>query len=62
MSNEAAARSYHVEIKALAKDGLMTDAEMEFQTERLAEKKRPSDEIRDFCFARQALKELEQNR
>jgi ribosomal protein S14 len=40
----------------------MTDAEMEFQMERLAEKKRPSGEIRDFCFARQALKELAQNR
>lgn len=59
---EGAARSYDVELKALAKDGQMTDAEMEFQLERLAEKKRPLDEIRDFSFARQALKELEQNR
>jgi len=40
----------------------MTDAEIEFQMERFAEKKRPLDEIRDFSFARQALKELEQNR
>jgi hypothetical protein len=37
----------------------MTDAEVEFQMDRLAEKKRPLDEIRDFSFARQALKELE---
>src|SRR5206468_408400 len=56
---EGAARSYDVELKALAKDGQMTDAEVEFQMDRLAEKKRPLDEIRDFSFARQALKELE---
>jgi len=59
---DVAARSYDVELKALARDGQMTDAELEFQMERLAEKKRPLDEIRDFFFARQALKELEQNR
>jgi NitT/TauT family transport system substrate-binding protein len=58
-SVEIAARSYDVELKALAKDGLMTDAEIEFQMERLAEKKRPLDEVRDFSFARQAWKELE---
>jgi len=28
----------------------------------LADKKRPLDEIRDFSFARQALKELEQGK
>jgi NitT/TauT family transport system substrate-binding protein len=56
---EVAARSYDIELKALAKDGTMTDAEIESQMERLAEKKRPLDEIRDFSFARQALKELE---
>jgi NitT/TauT family transport system substrate-binding protein len=56
---ELAARSYDVELKALAKDGTMTDAEIEGQLERLADKKRPLDEIRDFSFARQALKELE---
>ncbi len=56
---ETAARSYDVELKALAKDGTMTDAEIEFQMARLADKKRPLDEIRDFSFARQALKELE---
>jgi len=37
----------------------MTDAEIEGQLERLADKKRPLDEIRDFSFARQALKEIE---
>ena len=57
-SVEAAARSYDVELKALAKDGQMTD----FQMDRLADKKRPLDEIRDFSFARQALKELEQGK
>ena len=56
---EVAARSYDVELKALAKDGQMTDAEMEFQMERLTDKKRPLDEVRDFSHARQALKELE---
>src|SRR5215470_3184464 len=56
---ELAARSYDVELKALAKDGTMTDAEIEGQLERLADKKRPLDEIRDFSFARQALKEIE---
>ena len=56
---EVAARSYNVELKGLARDGQMTDAELEFQMERLAEKKRPLDEVRDFSHARQALKELE---
>src|SRR5439155_4933985 len=61
-SPETAARSYDVEFKALAKDGQMTDAEIEFQMEPLAEKRRPLDEIRDFSFARQALKEIESNK
>ena len=56
---EIAARSYDVELKALAKDGQMTDAEIEFQMDRLAEKRRPLDEVRDFSFARQAVKELD---
>ncbi|MEO6165571.1 MAG: ABC transporter substrate-binding protein [Candidatus Binatia bacterium] len=56
---ELAARSYDTEFKALSKDGTMTDAEIETQMERLADKKRPLDEIRDFSFARAALKELE---
>jgi NitT/TauT family transport system substrate-binding protein len=56
---EIAARSYDVELKALARDGQMTDSEIEFQMERLADKKRPLDEIRDFSFARAVVKELE---
>jgi NitT/TauT family transport system substrate-binding protein len=59
---ELAGRSYDVELKALAKDATMTDAEMEGLLDRLAEKKRPLDEIRDFSFARQALKELDSGR
>lgn len=58
-SLDGAARSYDVELKQLARDGQMTDAEIEFQMDRLAEKRRPLDEVRDFSFARQALKELE---
>ena len=57
-TQEAAARSYDIELKALARDGQMTDAEMEFQMERLSDKKRPLDEVRDFSFARAALKEM----
>jgi NitT/TauT family transport system substrate-binding protein len=57
-TQEAAARSYDIELKALAKDGQMTDAELEFQMERLSDKKRPLDEVRDFSFARAALKDL----
>jgi hypothetical protein len=37
----------------------MTDAELESLIERLGEKKRPLDEVRDFSPVRQALKELE---
>ena len=61
-SQEVAGRSYDVELKALTKDGQMTDAEMDSLIERLGEKKRPLDEIRDFSLVRQALKELEANR
>src|SRR5437016_2887046 len=58
-SPEAAARSYEVELKTLAKDGQMTDAEMESLKERFSDKKRPLDAVRDFSYARLALKELE---
>ncbi len=61
-SQEVASRSYDLELKALTKDGQMTDAEMEGLIERLGEKKRPLDEVRDFAPVRQALKELETNR
>ena len=57
-TQEAAARSYDIELKALARDGQMTDAEIEFQMERLSDKKRALDEVRDFSHVRQALKEL----
>jgi ABC-type nitrate/sulfonate/bicarbonate transport system substrate-binding protein len=60
-SQEVAGRSYDVELKALAKDGQMTDAEMESLIDRLGEKKRPLDEVRDFNPVRQAIKELEAN-
>jgi NitT/TauT family transport system substrate-binding protein len=59
---EVASRSYDLELKALAKDGQMTDSEMESLIERLGEKKRPLDEVRDFSPVRQALKELEANK
>jgi NitT/TauT family transport system substrate-binding protein len=59
---EVASRSYDLELKALAKDGQMSDAEMESLIERLGEKKRPLDEVRDFSPVRQAVKELEANK
>ena len=59
---EVASRSYDLELKALSKDGQMTDSEMESLIERLGEKKRPLDEVRDFSPVRQALKELEGNK
>ena len=45
--------------KTLSRDGQMTDAEIEPLIERLGEKKRALDEVRDFSWARQALKELQ---
>jgi ABC-type nitrate/sulfonate/bicarbonate transport system substrate-binding protein len=56
---EIAARSYDLELRSLARDGQMSDLDLESFIERLGEKKRPLDEIRDFSFARQALKELD---
>jgi ABC-type nitrate/sulfonate/bicarbonate transport system substrate-binding protein len=58
-SQEIAGRSYDVELKTLTKDGQMTDAEMESLIDRLAEKKRPLDEVRDFNPVRQVIKELD---
>lgn len=55
---EIAARSYDLELKSILKDGIMTDAEMESFLDRLSDKKRPLDEVRDFSFVRQAFKEL----
>jgi ABC-type nitrate/sulfonate/bicarbonate transport system substrate-binding protein len=57
-SPEIAARSYDLELKGITQDGQMTDAELESLVERLGDKKRPLDEVRDFSLVRQALKEL----
>ncbi len=40
----------------------MTDADMEAFLDRLSDKRRSLDEVRDFSLARQAWKELEQNK
>jgi len=58
-TQEVAGQSYDVELKALAKDGQMTDAEIDSLIDRLAEKKRPLDEVRDFNPIRQAIRELD---
>ena len=56
---DVAEHSYDSELKTLSRDGTMTDAEIEAIIARVGEKKRPLDEVRDFSFARQAMKELE---
>lgn len=58
-TQEVAGQSYDVELKALTKDGQMTDAELDSLIDRLAEKKRPLDEVRDFNPIRQAIRELD---
>jgi NitT/TauT family transport system substrate-binding protein len=58
-TQEVASQSYDVELKALTKDGEMTDAELNGLIDRLAEKKRPLNEVRDFNPIRQAIKELD---
>jgi ABC-type nitrate/sulfonate/bicarbonate transport system substrate-binding protein len=58
-TQEVASRSYDIELKALTKDGQMTDAELESLIDRLGEKKRPLDEVRDFNPIRQAIRELD---
>lgn len=45
---EVAPHSYDLELKTLARDGQMTDGEIETLIDRLAEKERPLDEVRDF--------------
>lgn len=55
---DIAEHSYDSELKTLTRDGAMTDAEINSIIERIGEKKRPLDEVRDFSFAREALKEL----
>jgi len=56
---DIAEHSYDNELKTLSRDGIMTDAEIDAIIARVGEKKRPLDEVRDFSFARQAMKELE---
>jgi ABC-type nitrate/sulfonate/bicarbonate transport system substrate-binding protein len=58
-SQEVASRSYDVELKSLAKDGQMTDEELESVMERLGEKRRPLDDVRDFSFMRRVIRELD---
>lgn len=55
---DVAEHSYDAELKTLNRDGTMTDAEIEAIIERVGEKKRALNEVRDFSFARAALKEL----
>jgi ABC-type nitrate/sulfonate/bicarbonate transport system substrate-binding protein len=55
---DIAEHSYDGELKTLNRDGTMTDAEINSIIERVGEKKRPLDEVRDFSFARDAMKEL----
>ena len=59
---DVAARSYDLELQTITPDGQMTDAEMENLIERLGEKKKPLDEVRDFSPVRQAIKELAANK
>jgi ABC-type nitrate/sulfonate/bicarbonate transport system substrate-binding protein len=56
---DVAAHSYDLELKTLTRDGQMTDAEIEAVINRVGEKKRPLDEVRDFTPVRQALQELQ---
>lgn len=58
-SMEVASHSYDIEMKALTRDGLMTDGEIETLVAKLGEKKRPMDEVRDFSLLRQVLKEFD---
>jgi NitT/TauT family transport system substrate-binding protein len=55
---DIAEHSYDNELKTLTRDGTMTDAEINSIIDRIGEKKRPLDEVRDFSFAREAMKEL----
>jgi len=55
---DVAEHSYDNELRTLSRDGTMTDAEITSIIDRVGEKKRPLDEVRDFSFAREAMKEL----
>lgn len=56
---EVAEHAYEQELKNITRDGIMSDAEIDALINRLGDKKRPLDEVRDFAPARQALKELD---
>jgi sulfonate transport system substrate-binding protein len=56
---ETAAHSYDTEFKSMLRDGIMSDEDMENFLDRLSDKKKPLDEVRDFSLTRQAWKELE---
>jgi ABC-type nitrate/sulfonate/bicarbonate transport system substrate-binding protein len=56
---DVASHSYDLELKTLTVDGQMTDPEIEAVIGRVGEKRRPLDEVRDFTFAREALRELQ---
>jgi len=58
-SQEVASHSYDIEMRALTRDGLMTDGEIDTLVAKLGEKKRPMDEVRDFTLLRQVLKEFD---
>ncbi len=51
---DVAARSYELVLMSLSKNGEIPDPDME----RLTEKKRPLDEVRDYTLRREAQKEL----
>ncbi len=55
---EVAERSYDGELKSINRDGTMTDAEINAIIARVGDKKRPLNEVRDFSFAREAMKEI----
>jgi ABC-type nitrate/sulfonate/bicarbonate transport system substrate-binding protein len=55
---DIAEHSYDDELKTLSRDGTMTDSEINAIIDRVAEKRRPLDEVRDFSFAREAMREF----
>jgi NitT/TauT family transport system substrate-binding protein len=52
--NDVAARSYEIALLSLSRNGEISDSDME----RLTEKKRPLDEVRDYTLLREARKDL----
>ena len=51
---DVAARSYELALMSLSKNGEISDPDME----RLTDKKRPLDEVRDYTLLREVQKEL----